>query len=374
MRTDADSRSKPLGASPSIEGNFVVHRELAPFISPDAGKRLSDVSWLPRPIDLLTSKRNGARNTKSIHPHNWELPNTYDDLVGFWLPATNRRSPAYAFVCPPELATMQLTRGLNRANVADLINQLSGTYRTIRPTALPLYRGISNVHIELYPKDSTDGNCQSATVYGLHALTNVSLIKSFIDSYKSAGRRQGSYGAELVRQALPLSCDGLASPFESQIWMLAFCSRRQGSLGLPRPEVNSPLRLTDEAGRFVDGERIIPDFYWLEHRVALEANGRLYHGKASDITDTSLRDKAYRAMDIACVTLTPAEVRDERRFQAAMEEVARLIGHRLPAETAAFQKQRTRLRSELFGEVKDAAIEDDPGYWSELARYIECQS
>ena len=155
--------------------------------------------------------------------------------------------------------------------------------------------------------------------------------------------------------------------------MLAFCSRRLGSLGQPMPDINGELPLTPQARRFANKDVIIPDFYWPEGHVALETNGWLYHGSPRAITGTSLRDKAYRAMGITCLTLTSPEVRSENLFMAAMEELAGYLGTSIPQGTEAFRRQRQRLRDQMFPprNVPEPEPETDEGYLAQLDAYAD---
>ncbi len=360
MRMDVARRPPARGTEPVREGSFVVTRELGSWGTQDASA-LDRAVALPRPVHVLVPAGGGPKPTALLCPHKWKFRNPYDDLIPF-----DGGSPRI-LVAPPELALLQLAARLDRVHVAGLINQLVGTYRVIRPQAIPTYRRIPHSSIELYPRGSTEDTCISATVYGLKPLTTVERVRDYVRAMPSA------HGSHLVEGALPLAHDGLASPLESQTYMLAFCSRRLGSLGLPMPDINGELPLTPQARRFANKDVIIPDFYWPEGHVALETNGWLYHGSPRAITGTSLRDKAYRAMGITCLTLTSPEVRSENLFMAAMEELAGYLGTSIPQGTEAFRRQRQRLRDQMFPprNVPEPEPETDEGYLAQLDAYAD---
>lgn len=364
----ADRSRTPRGMRPQEDGGLLVWRDLAapPVIHDSEVPQVVD--RLPLPAHALVSSQVRQRSTRHVAVHVWSSFNAIDDLV--YLGDSGR----HVFACPVELALVQLASLYGREATASLANQVAGTYRVIRPEAVPLYRTIPGARVRLYPKGSDEHTCKSATVYGLPPLTTAERIAAYVDSVP------GMPGARRLRRVLPLVCNGLASPLEARIYELAFCSRRMGSLGLPKPQVNVAVSLEGEARRFVRKGRIIPDFRWPEKNVVLEALGWDFHGRPDDIVDTSLRDKAYRAMGVTCLTLTDAEVRSHARFEAAMGELCGYLGLEMPQETEAFRKRKDRLRAGVLsrgdGRVRGGGSREtddavDAGYLAQLDAYAD---
>jgi len=345
----AEKTVAPQGKQPEVLDGMRVWSDLvAPHHVRDDSLP-APIPLLPLPAHAIVKPGVKTRPTASIVPHAWTCFNPIDDLIR--LPGDERVS----YVCPVELALVQLASTANRATIVDLANQVTGTYRVIRPAAIATYQRIPGAHVDLYPQGSTPQTCEAATAYDVPPLTTVDRIRSFTSAFP------GARGVRQLRRALPLLCDGLASPLEERVFVLGFCSRRMGSFDLPKPLVNVPLEPWGDARRFIGGRRIVPDFYWKEKGLVLEVLGQRYHGRPGDIVETSLREKAYREMGIVCLTLTDVEVRDVVKFEAAMRELARLLEVRLPKETPTFLKQKDRLRSGILGGLCQANSGHAPG-------------
>lgn len=287
---------------------------------------------LPAPVHMLVPVRADAFATRRVIPHGWSYVQPWDDLARVEI-----ECPANVFACPPEMALMQMARGLGVAKTALLVDQVLGTYRACRPEAIESYGQIEGVSIE-----SCTDECGTATAYGLSPLTAIVRLSNYLDAMA------GAPGARSVRRSLPLVADGLASPLEAQTYALAFCSRHTGSLGLPKPLVNHRVEVPIEARGCFGSAFIRPDFWWPEQRVALEVLGVRWHDGAQGITQTSMREKGYYAMGASCITITEREIRMLSSFEAAMAVLAKLLGVKLRPPTKAFEKMRGQLRTEVL--------------------------
>lgn len=298
---------------------------------------------LPHPLHLIVPQRSSTTPTARYIPHGWKYDQPLDDLFRL----NPSKCPVY--VCPPEMALMQMSRKLSRPRLALLIDQLTGTYRQVRREAVPFYQRLPNVTVELFPRGTNEETCKRATAYGLPPLTTVAQITQYIENMP------GAWGSHRVARALVLATDGLASPLEAQQHMLAFCNVQTGSLGLPCPLVNSPLEVTQAAQPFFGVRRIRPDFYWPDKRVALETNGLQWHGGGTGIADTSRRTKGYETMGIRSMTVTYEELASFDSFYAAMGHLAEWLGCTLPCDTPYFAAAKERLFREVVGRGPQAS-------------------
>lgn len=91
---------------------------------------------------------------------------------------------------------------------------------------------------------------------GLHGVT----IRDILAALDRAGRRRG---ATTLRAILATGPAPTRSVLEDVVLDLILAG------GLPRPEVNRPLRLA--------GRTVIPDFRWPVHRLVVEADGGAWH-------------------------------------------------------------------------------------------------
>lgn len=300
-------------------------------VMPDVAALLARTG-LPAPVHVLVPRRADAFASRCAIPHGWSFCQPRDDLAEI-----DVACPASVFACPPEMALMQMARGLGVARTALLVDQALGTYRTCRRESVGSYGQLDGVSL-----DECADECGTTTAYGLAPLTTINGLSNYLDAMA------GAPGARAVRRALPLVAEGLASPLEAQTYALAFCSRHTGSLGLPKPLVNHRIEVPVEARGCFGSASIRPDFWWPEQRVALEVLGVRWHGGAKGITQTSLREKGYYAMGASCITITEREIRMLSSFESAMAVLAKLLGVRLRQPTRAFAKARGRLRTEVL--------------------------
>lgn len=376
LGTRGDARARvPQGARAQsvealVDGAPWVSVEVLDVLGPTVldVSRLSTVTALPKPFHLIVSRRSGAHANATVVPHGWSYAQPLSDLVRIQLEGSVEGEGAVErvalYVCPPEMAIMQMARKLSPAKLALLIDQIVGSYRIIRPQAIPYYRNLPQTRMGLFPHDSTEVTCESATVYGLEPLTTVETLGSYVESMS------GAWGSNSVRRALSLAANDLASPLEAQQYMLAFCRRMSGSLGLPKPVINQSVEVPTNLRSFTGTNEITPDFMWPESKVVLEVNGSWWHTGDKGIADTSRRQKAYEGMGMACSTITSSEMYNIDQFNAVMEHLARLLGHRLPDETDHFRVNRTRLRTEVLDlKPRSNAVvpaEDDEGWLEHL--------
>lgn len=324
-----------------------------------AAGRLPDK--LPLPCEVLCSGANDRRSNREFVARLWTGPVPRDAVVPLrgdralgrafrHEPPGHARSgdpvePGGVLVSAPEFALVQMASGMSRARIAELGMQLAGTYRRLRPPAAVPYAGIPRSTMDCFPDGSSPASCLRATAYGIEPLTSVERIRLFLDAHP------GLRGSGRVRAALADMTDGVASPLEAWFHLLACMSRRFGGFRLPAPMVNRPLELSPLAAEFAGAAAIVPDMSWADRRgkvaAVVELNGHGYHGGRAGVDKTSRRSKAYAAMGVSCLTVTPEELADQGHFENVMRELSRAAGVRFVAPDARMRARTALLRREL---------------------------
>ena len=347
--------SQPHGMTPQVRGGIESLALLDTSSLEQRRSRVAHLSGLPKPVHIIVSNRPGLRSNEQVVPHGWSYGQPFGDLVSASHTGEN------PFVCPPEMALMQMARSLSRPKLALLVDQVVGSYRTLRPEAVPFYEQISGASFER--RDDEQACAGPTTVYGLPPLSSLDRMRSYVAAMPRA------WGSRLLGRSLSLAADGLASPLEAQIYTLAFCGRANGSAGIPKPLVNSRLEVSSPAQRLFGSSWIKPDYFWPDYGVAVEATGFLWHGGRQGTADTSRRMKGYEVMGIRAMTLTSPEVYDLLVFEGILHQLAGWLDHALPEETPHFRQRRAWLRSEVLG-VQGTRVqlppEDDDGWLDAL--------
>lgn len=342
------SPSQPQGMTPEVRGGIVSLALLDTSFLERRRSRVARLSELPQPAHIIVSNRSGLRPNEQVIPHGWSYGQPFGDLASANLAAEN------PYVCPPEMALMQMARTLSRPRLALLVDQAIGSYRILRPEAVPFYERLSGVSFERKGCGaSAAGARASTTAYGLPPLSNLETVRSYVAAMPRA------WGSRLLGRSLSLAADGLASPLEAQVYALAFCGRANGSAGIPKPLVNSRLEATGPARRLFGSSWIKPDYFWPDAGVAVEVTGFLWHGGRQGTADTSRRMKGYEAMGVRAMTLTSPEVYDLLVFEGVLRQLAGWLGHGMPDETPHFRQRRAWLRSEVLG-VRGTRIQLPP--------------
>lgn len=291
---------------------------------------------LPEPIEILVPSAEGRHSTDEVTFRARSAPLLLEDLV-------QMREGIY--VCVPELALSMIAGHLSRPRTACLIDQLAGTYRTIRKSAISSYEDAYPFN-HMHMLTSSDGSTRlAATVYGLKPQTTLRRLARYADL------RTGCFGVKRLREALPLCSEDLRSPLETQDHLLLFAPRGLGGFGLTRPVVNREVRLSVAARKVIDRETLKPDFLWPNQHVVVEILGKQDHeGSATRIADTSQRERVWRTMGYTSITHTSAEIHDAGQLSTCARELARCLGQRLRTDSPTdYGLRQAWLRQELFG-------------------------
>ena len=140
--------------------------------------------------------------------------------------------------------------------------------------------------------------------------------------------------------------DGAASPMEAKLALLLSLPARFGGYGLPRPEMNASIRLSDAAYALYPHSPCRADLYWAKAKLDVEYDGRDYHGSDMHNKDVA-RQVALTTEGIDVVPLTYAQIYDASAFSQVANMIAGKLGYRLRIEAKDAAAKRRMLRREL---------------------------
>lgn len=281
---------------PTKEGASRLLRDCAPYLS--------------EPLHVLTATRADARTTSLVHTHLVQggvlrrrlLPVSKDVLVS-----------------GPALCFLQMANELDEVKLIELGYELCGTY--------------------VSTTEAGEG------YYNVRPLTTVSAMRLAISRMKAGSR--APRGARAALSALDYVLDGSASARETHQCMLLCLPPRMGGRGLPFPQLNYRIEVTERANQLSDHSCYFLDAYWPSARVDLEYDSDLAHAEAPGIERDARRRNALEAMGIKVVTMTNRQLADPRLFDQAARAIGKALGFRLRIRACNFAQHERELRRRL---------------------------
>lgn len=155
-------------------------------------------------------------------------------------------------------------------------------------------------------------------------------------------------GSKPLYRALDLVQDGLASPLETQSLIMACSDSASGGQGLPVPEINKRIPLSNEARKLYPFSNVYADGLWENNKTIFEANGKAFHADDKGFLIQSGRTSALKLMGYKIHELNYAQLKDPDQFAAIMKTLAEDIGATPPRRTAAFLARESKLRFETL--------------------------
>lgn len=174
---------------------------------------------------------------------------------------------------------------------------------------------------------------QDECVYGLEPVGTVAEIMSYVTGAQSL------HGLRLARRAVSYANDGSASPMET-LWYSAFClPPRLGGLHLARPLQNVELEWPHEVRERVSHIAMRPDFFWPDHKVAMEYDSLLHVDERALVEDRR-RARDYELCGIAYLPVTTEDARDGGAVKAFLYQLVEAFN---PHEDRAFRRRMHRI-------------------------------
>lgn len=178
-------------------------------------------------------------------------------------------------------------------------------------------------------------------------LTTPAAIANYLDRIEGRPR-----GIAIARRAASRLAAGAASPMEAIVTLLLCLPRRLGGYGLPLPELNGHLVLSDRARILAGQGNEFIDLFWRSKRVALEYDSDAHHvvgvGPREILTDKH-RANAANDMNVRPISLTKDQLYSPTAFDAIARSIRSHLGIWLKPDTDEMRHRRMELRLALLG-------------------------
>lgn len=136
------------------------------------------------------------------------------------------------------------------------------------------------------------------------------------------GQHATTRGASKALRALEKVLEDSASPMETELALRLSLPCKLGGRGIATPKLNHTIPLGRLATMAYGRDSITPDLLWERPRLAMEYESDEFHTGADRITTDSRRRLALETAGYDVVTVTNAQMRSLRDFDAIAEHVA----------------------------------------------------
>ena len=163
---------------------------------------------------------------------------------------------------------------------------------------------------------------------------------------KFVERVAGHDGAVGARQAARFVLDGSASPMETAVYLLLCLPKRVGGYGLPKPQLNPKLTITNPSG--TETIERYPDLFWEGANIDVEYNSDEEHsGEWSRYRD-SRREVELTVADVRVLPLTRNQLMDTDGFDEFANGLRRMLKIQKRREDPRWRQRRDDLRRNLL--------------------------
>lgn len=276
------------------------------------------------PLCLTFFSRESRSQSKLIRPFaslSTLPPDAFLEVMGPW----GRAGPRIYVESP----------GLALVRMAQVLLPAVRNGQLVRSAALVRLMGLAMEFCGTYARDPLDplgGPCS----YGIEPLADADSLKRFLLG------ASGIRGLKLAREAAGYALDGSASPAETLLALAMSLPPRLGGAPLPGFAMNEPLELPGNAAALLHHRSMRPDFYWHDHRVALEYNGKV-HDSEDGHEEDHFRRQDYATCGIGVVEARSSDVRDA----GALERLIKLVALELERRDGNGPSLRRRIDASL---------------------------
>lgn len=174
--------------------------------------------------------------------------------------------------------------------------------------------------------------------------TCTKLLRSYIDEIENAN------GVKLARQAVRSLSDAAASPPEIDTSLLFSLPVRHGGYGCSMPELNGHIKLHPKIARGLGYEDCYCDLLWRKQKCVVEYTSELHHSGYRKQAKDEMRRAALEAMGYRVFLLTKTQLYNQAAFEGFARPVLRVLGKRMPENSARFRATHYELRKTLLYE------------------------
>lgn len=319
-----------------------------PDISTRAGKlRLLGNATYARelgfPLHVLTSNRNELNHRKSVIAHLWSGDLPSGSFMENQLDVT---------IASPLFTLLTLAPHVSETHLLMAMYEFCGTFSVYRP-APPMQQALDLLKEQkLLDRTSAweqvyDVKGRPTSLWRRDPLIQIDELRHF------AQRTSHMHGHKKFLRAAQTVTGVTASPLEAQVSIRLALSRMRGGEGFPCFTNNRRIDLSPAARRLANRNACYADLFFEaneDHRrpVDVECQGGIAHNSPTRGGLDADRTTALESMGIDVILLSARQIRERRRFQAAVKHIASKLGIALHPKTKLQEDAEIRLASELF--------------------------
>lgn len=274
---------------------------------------------LNEPIHCICSIQNRSR-TKRITCHGIKVS-----------PRSFIRVTPHLLVARPEAVFVQMASYLSDIELVLLGYELCGTYIG------------GSVGGNLIDQNLVDENSNSdGVMMSAYSLKPVMSVRSLTNYMSTLGRTTGIRKAQRAASNI---LDAAASPMEARLAMMLIAPSRSGGYGLPHPALNHHI---DVSRKSASGKSVhICDYYWSDHRFAIEYDSLAFHNAKDNISRDAVRRNELLGKGITVFSLTTKQLMNFELLNNQVRIVGKHLKHRFSFDLKTTNK-RIALHKQLF--------------------------
>ena len=304
---------------------------------------VAELLGLPhQPVHLLCTNQAARRHT--VHQKT--------QLISAALPFGSRWDfGSYSSVTSPALTLFTLASHLSVVQLAMLMHEFCGNFSVYRPTKQEraylqelCSQEASGDHGGWKPV--LDANGKITDLWQRPAISNINELEKLANDLARAK------GRATFTQALRLTREGAASPFEARTGIRLSTPRRLGGEGLSDLTFNERVKLTDQA-QLVAGQATAFIDIVLRNpasgdEVGIECQSKLIHDRDEKAIADANRITALQSMGHTIVQLSYRNLEDQAAFESVLSFIFKKLKiNRIPKSPSLLRKER-QLCYELF--------------------------
>lgn len=175
-----------------------------------------------------------------------------------------------------------------------------------------------------------------------------SMVGEAVFLWKTSADRRALHVAELA-------FENSASPMETAVVLMLTLPVEYGGFGLPRPELNKAIDVSDHRGVLAERSEVTPDLLWEDAKLALEYDSAEHHGQAgpSRLAEDATRSNILTALGYRVLRVTNRSIASLEGINLLARQTAHLLGVELEAPTDVQLLRRAKLFQELMPRAQE---------------------
>lgn len=286
------------------------------------------------PVDIVVRSAEARVRSKTLCCH----------VAGHAFPdGSFRRLADGLYVASPELVFLQMAQYLNGINLAVLGFELCGCYAvSVDPSSFDIRALFEMFDLERCGAGGRPGfGAIQERSEGFEQvsspLSSVSRLKRYLN------RADGASGVAKARWALDHVIANSASPMESLLALRFVLPGSSGGWGLPHPEMNGKVSISQRASMSYGRRYRVCDLLWRAEGVAVEYDSDAFHVGGRKIAEDSARRSELMHSGVLVLTMTSRSFYDYAAFDAQAHVLTKMLRRRGRSHVRDLDQRRRAL-------------------------------